>query len=230
MGGASVQLTYVCENSDRECMRKGIKISTNNLDEVLNSYSWLGIGRNEAFKSANTLNGSPCNPPIDSPNGSQYKQSLCETKIDQYLTTSKGGNIYINDPLNYKDGVKGTKNKVTSLFSKKIHLTGGFGYEKLNNLELNAQSICGESVEELKDSTRFPNLKFTSDSLLKSQCFAMKYYNKIMKIFDIQEYSNTQKINGTSIGWTYGAAICAINNCLDKKQLKCRWRKDLSCD
>jgi hypothetical protein len=41
--------------------------------------------------------------------------------------------------------------------------------------------------------------------------------------------SNEREIDDVKLGWTLGAAICEQTNCIDRKDLSCRWNKDSSC-
>jgi hypothetical protein len=66
--------------------------------------------------------------------------------------------------------------------------------------------------------------------LLKSQCFARLYFDTLLEnIPGLNLTSNEREIDDVKVGWTLGAAICEQTNCVDRKDLSCRWNKDSSC-
>lgn len=76
----------------------------------------------------------------------------------------------------------------------------------------------------------FKSIKYTPEYLLKSQCFARLYFDSLVSsIPGLNLTSNERDIDDVKVGWTLGAAICEQTNCLDRKELSCRWNKDLSC-
>jgi hypothetical protein len=94
------------------------------------------------------------------------------------------------------------------------------------------REICNQTVANLvthKDDT-FKSIKYTPAHLLKSQCFARLYFDTLLKnIPGLNLTSNERKIDDVKVGWTLGAAICEQTNCVDRKDLSCRWNKDSSC-
>jgi hypothetical protein len=53
IGGASLQLVYPCDENDQQCLNNAVKVFYQNNTVNLFSYSWLGLGRAEAFRIYN---------------------------------------------------------------------------------------------------------------------------------------------------------------------------------
>jgi hypothetical protein len=197
------------------------------------SYSWLGLGRAEAFRIYNVEKGFPCNPAADSGNKSPFDYDQCRASIAESFTKSEERGFILLDPLNYNaQDSKGRKVKISIPAGTEFHGTGGIGYENLHTLKLDATEVCGQTVADLiahKDDT-FKSIKYTPEHLLRSQCFARLYFDTLLEnIPGLNLTSNEREINDVKVGWTLGAAICEQTNCLDIKDLPCRWNKDLSC-
>lgn len=233
IGGASLQLTYPCGEHDQECLSNAVKVFYHNNTVNLFSHSWLGLGRTEAFRIYNVEKGFPCNPAADSENKSPFDYDQCLASIAESFTQNADGDFVLLDPLNYDaNGTQGRKVKISIPAGTEFHGTGGIGYENLHSLKLDAAEICGQSVAELitHKEGAFKSIKHTPEDLLKSQCFARLYFETLLgNIPGLNLTSNEREIDGVKVGWTLGAAICEQTNCLDKKDLSCRWNNDLSC-
>ena len=233
IGGASLQLTYPCGEDDQECLSNAVKVFYNNRTVNLFSNSWLGLGRTEAFRIYNVEKGFPCNPAADSENKSPFDKEQCLVSMAESFTQNADGDFVLLDPLNYDAyGTQGRKVKISIPAGTEFHGTGGIGYENLHTLKLDAAEICGQTVAELitHKEDAFKSIKHTPEDLLKSQCFARLYFDTLLgNIPGLSLTSNDREIDGVKVGWTLGAAICEQTNCVDKKDLSCRWNKDLSC-
>jgi hypothetical protein len=232
-GGASLQLAYPCGEDDQECLNNAVKVSYQNNAVNLFSYSWLGLGRAEAFRIYNAEKGFPCNPAADSDNQSPFDYDQCLTSIAKSFTTNEERGFILLDPLNYNaEDTKGRKVVISIPAGTEFHGAGGIGFENLESLKLDAAEICNQTVADLiahKEDT-FKSIKHTPEFLFKSQCFALLYFDTLLEnIPGLNLTSNEREIDETNVGWTLGAAICEQTNCLDKKDLSCRWNKDLSC-
>ena len=233
VGGASLQLAYPCAANDQTCLDNAVKVSYKDRTVNLFSYSWLGLGRTEAFRIYNAEKGFPCNPAADSKNESPFNLERCQTAIAGSFTDNGNGDFILRDPLNYNArGSRGNKVKISIPAGTEFHGAGGIGFENLGTLKRDTTEICGQTVAKLiahkKDT--FKSIKHTPRDLLKSQCFARLYFNTLISsIPGLNLTSNERDINGVKVGWTLGAAICEQTNCVDKKILPCRWNKDLSC-
>jgi hypothetical protein len=233
MGGASLQIAYPCGEDDQDCLSNAVKVFYRNNTVNLFSYSWLGLGRAEAFRIYNVEKGFPCNPAADSDNKSPFDSEQCLASMAESFTENAERDFILQDPLNYNAyDRKGSEVIISIPAGTEFHGTGGIGYENLHSLKLDAAEICGQTVADLithKEDT-FKSIKHTPESLLKSQCFARLYFDILLEnIPGLNLTSNERKINDVKVGWTLGAAICEQTNCIDKKDLLCRWNKDLSC-
>lgn len=233
IGGASLQLTYPCGDDDQECLNNAVKVSYNNSTVNLFSYSWLGLGRVEAFRIYNVEKGFPCNPAVDSENKSPFDFDQCLASMAESFTENAEREFILRDPLNYNaHGSKGGEIIVSIPEGTEFHAAGGIGYENLDTLKLGAAEICDQPVADLiaHKEDAFKSIKHTPKRLLISQCFAFLYYDSLLgSIPGLNLTSNERKIDGVKVGWTLGAAICEQTSCIDKKDLSCRWNKDLSC-
>ena len=233
IGGASLQITYPCGDDDQECLNNAVKVSYNNSTVNLFSYSWLGLGRVEAFRIYNVEKGFPCNPAVDSENKSLFDFEQCLASMAESFTENAERDFILLDPLNYNaHSSKGREVIVSIPEGTEFHGAGGIGYENLDTLKLDAAEICGQPVANLiaHKEDAFKSIKHTPKRLLISQCFAFLYYDSLLgSIPGLKLTSNERKIDGVKVGWTLGAAICEQTNCVDKKDLSCRWNKDLSC-
>ncbi len=233
IGGASLQLTYPCGEDDQACLNNAVKVFYNDSTVNLFSYSWLGLGRTEAFRIYNVEKGFPCNPAADSENKSPFAFDRCLASMAESFTTNVERNFILLDPLNYNaHGSKGREVKISIPAGTEFHGAGGIGYENLDTLKLDAAEICDQTVADLitHKEDAFKSIKHTPKHLLKSQCFARLYFDTLLRsIPGLNLTSNEREIDDVKIGWTLGAAICEQTNCVDKKDLSCRWNKDLSC-
>jgi hypothetical protein len=233
IGGASMQITYPCGGGDEECLSNAVKVFYDNSTVNLFSYSWLGLGRTEAFRIYNIDKGFPCNPAADSENKSPFDFEQCLVSMAESFTQNADGDFVLLDPLNYDAyGTQGGKVKISIPAGTEFHGAGGIGYENLHTLRLDAAEICGQAVAELitHKEDAFKSIKHTPEHLLKSQCFARLYFDTLLgNTPGLNLTSNEREIDGVKVGWTLGAAICEQTNCVNKKDLSCRWNKDLSC-
>ncbi len=233
IGGASLQLTYPCRDDDQACLNNAVKVFYNNDTVKLFSYSWLGLGRSEAFRIYNVDKGFPCNPAADSENKSPFDFDQCQASMAEPFTENAERDFILRDPLNYNaHGSKGREVVISIPAGTEFHAAGGIGYENLATLKPDAAEICDQTVANLiaHKEDAFKSIKHTPRRLLKSQCFAFLYYDSLLgSIPGLNLIGNERKINGVKVGWTLGAAICEQTNCVDKKDLSCRWNKDSSC-
>jgi hypothetical protein len=233
IGGASLQLVYPCGENDQQCLNNAVTVFYQNNRVSLFSYSWLGLGRAEAFRIYNTEKGFPCNPVADSDNQSPFDYDQCLASIAESFTKNDDHGFVLLDPLNYNtQDAKGRKVVISIPAGTEFHGAGGIGFENLNSLKLDAAEICNQTVANLiahKDDT-FKSIKYTPEHLLKSQCFARLYFATLLEnIAGLNLASNEREIDGVKVGWTLGAAICEQTNCVDRKDLSCRWNKDSCC-
>jgi hypothetical protein len=233
IGGASLQLAYPCGENDRQCLNNAVKVFYQNNTVNLFSYSWLGLGRAEAFRIYNAEKGFPCNPAADSDNQSPFDYERCRTSIAESFTRNDEQGFILLDPLNYNaHGSKGRKVIISIPAGTGFHAVGGIGFENLHSLKLDAAEICNQTVADLiahKDDT-FKSIKYTPAHLLKSQCFARLYFDSLLgNIPGLDLTSNEREIDDVKLGWTLGAAICEQTNCIDRKGLSCRWNEDSAC-
>lgn len=233
IGGASLQIAYPCGEDDQECLSNAVKVFYQNNTVNLFSYSWLGLGRTEAFRIYNVEKGFPCNPAADSDNKSPFDYDQCLASIAESFTENEARGFILLDPLNYNtQDTRGRKVIISIPAGTEFHGTGGIGYENLNTIKLDAAEVCGQTVADLiahKEDT-FKSIKYTPEYLLGSQCFARLYFDTLLEsIPGLNLTSNEREIDGVKAGWTLGAAICEQTNCLDQKGLPCRWNKDSSC-
>jgi hypothetical protein len=233
IGGASLQLTYPCDEDDQACLNNAVKVLYKNRTVNLFSYSWLGLGRTEAFRIYNVEKGFPCNAAADSKNESPFNLDRCLTAMSGSFTENSARDFILLDPLNYNaQGSKGSEVKISIPAGTEFHGAGGIGFENLDTLRSDAEEICDQTVADLiahKDDA-FKSIKYTPRHLLVSQCFARLYFDTLLgSIPGLNLTSNAREINGVKVGWTLGAAICEQTNCVDKKDLPCRWNKKLSC-
>jgi hypothetical protein len=233
IGGASLQLTYPCGEDDQECLSNAVKVFYNNNTVHLFSNSWLGLGRTEAFRIYNVEKGFPCNPAADSENKSPFDNEQCLASMAKSFTQNADGDFVLLDPLNYDAyGTQGRRVEISIPAGTEFYGVGGIGFEDLDTLEQDAKEICGHTVAELKThkKDKYKSIKRTPEDLLISQCFARLYFDTLLgSTPGLNLTSNEREINGVKVGWTLGAAICEQTNCVDKKDLSCRWNKDLSC-
>jgi hypothetical protein len=233
IGGASLQIAYPCGEDDQECLSNAVKVFYLNNTVNLFSYSWLGLGRAEAFRIYNVEKGFPCNPAADSDNKTPFDYDQCLASIAESFTENEERGFILLDPLNYNtQDTRGRKVIISIPPGTEFHGTGGIGYENLDSLKLDAAEVCGQTVADLiahKEDT-FKSIKYTPGHLLKSQCFARLYFDILLEnIPGLNLTSNEREIDDVKVGWTLGAAICEQTNCLDKKDLPCRWNKDSFC-
>lgn len=214
IGGASLQIAYPCGEDDQECLSNAVKVFYQNNTVNLFSYSWLGLGRAEAFRIYNVEKGFPCNPAADSDNKSPFDYDQCLASIAESFTENEERGFILLDPLNYNtQDTRGRKVIISIPAGTEFHGTGGIGYENLNTIKLDAAEVCGQTVADLiahKEDT-FKSIKYTPEYLLGSQCFARLYFDTLLEsIPGLNLTSNEREIDGVKAGWTLGAAICEI--------------------
>ena len=233
IGGASLQIAYPCGKGDQQCLNNAVKVNYQNNTLDLFAYSWLGLGRAEAFRIYNAEKGFPCNPAADSDNQSPFDYDQCLASIGESFTENGEPGFILLDPLNYNaQNAKGRKVVISIPSGTEFHGAGGIGFENLHSLKVDAAEICNQTVTDLVThrEDKFKSIKHTPEPLLKSQCFARLYFDTLLgNIPGLNLTSNEQEIDDAKVGWTLGAAICEQSNCLNKKDLPCRWNKDSSC-
>ena len=233
VGGASLQLAYPCTDYDQVCLQNSVRVSYKGRGINLFSYSWLGLGRTEAYRIFNAEKGFPCNSVADSKNGSPFNLERCRTAMASAFSFHGKDEFTLRDPLNYNAfGVKGYSVAISIPPGTEFHGAGGIGYENLKTLKQDATEICNQTVADLiaHQEDKFESIRYTPESLLHSQCFARLYFDTLLdNIPGLTLVSNNREINGVKVGWTLGAAICEQTGCIDKKNLSCRWNRDSSC-
>jgi hypothetical protein len=233
IGGASLQLAYPCGEGDQKCLGNAIKVKYKNTTVNLFGYSWLGLGRTEAFRIYNVERGFPCNSISDSKNNSVFDSAKCTASIATSFTENAQRDFVLLDPLNYNSaGIQGRAVIVSIPPGTEFHGVGAIAYENLNTLKADAAQICDRAEADLiaHREGAFDSIQYTPDHLLKSQCFARLYFDALLEnIPGLKLSANDRKIDRVRVGWTLGAAICEQTDCLDKNNLSCRWIEDLSC-
>jgi len=101
IGGASLQIAYPCGKGDQQCLNNAVKVNYQNNTLDLFAYSWLGLGRAEAFRIYNAEKGFPCNPAADSDNQSPFDYDQCLASIGESFTENGEPGFILLDPLNY---------------------------------------------------------------------------------------------------------------------------------
>jgi len=233
IGGASLQIVYPCGENDQQCLNNAVKVFYQNDAVDLFSYSWLGLGRAEAFRIYNIEKGFPCNPAADSDNKSPFDYDQCLASIRESFTENEERDFILLDPLNYNArDTQGRKVVISIPAGTEFHGAGGVGFENLHSLKFDAAEICNQTVADLitYKEDRFKSIKYTPEHLLKSQCFARLYFDTLLRnIPGLNLTSNEREIDEIKVSWTLGAAICEQTNCMDRKDLSCRWNEDSSC-
>ena len=228
MGGASMQIAYACEN-DLNCNDNSFKVKFRNSIVNLFSHSWLGLGRNEAYRIYNLEKSRSCTQ-SDSNN---FILERCMSDISKIFTQYEN-KIYLKDHLNYKAATsvkQGTKIQVNIPADKRFHATGGFVYAEFDSLLRNAHEICNISKTDLiENRTQYQSIEKTPEELIESECFANLYYQALIdSIPNLNITSNLKKMKEINIDWIYGAINCIETNCLEFYEPNCKWNKNWNC-
>ncbi len=196
MGGASAQVTFPCENC------KGARVILVKKEPVrLYSYSFLGLGQDEALKRFGRT-------PSCAHGAGLVKEdwAIADCANHMPLKSEKG----IGDPKNYgSDGQLGTYNDIPTNKADiwEWVLTGAFQFMKKTDIDYFCKN---QNVVEYKPAI---------------SCFNAVYQRKYLKALGV---SSSFKKDDAS--WTLGAVICKANDCLKEAEkagkLLCRWSKE----
>lgn len=190
MGGASSQVTFPCEacGDARSILVQGEPVR-------LYSYSFLGLGQNEAF---NLFGRTPACAQGVGLVREDWKIADCANGMR--LNSDSG----IRDPYNYgPDGRRGTTNDVPTELAdvEEWVLTGAFRFMQ----ETDIVNYCKNL-----DSTVFDP---------PTSCFRSVYQREYLKTLGVSSSSRKNEVN-----WTLGAVICGANDCLEQAdEPLCRW-------
>ncbi|WP_160181331.1 nucleoside phosphatase [Paraglaciecola mesophila] len=220
MGGASSQVTFPCPDCSptNDAVKK---VRVNGKPIQIYSYSYLGLGQDEAPKSLTFPAIDPVPPNCAFGVGDGLKDWSVARCADEILLTVKGASSALKDPYNYSssitqgakgtDGIKegqkirGTTNTLPNSLKNisKWTLTGAFNYRKetdINECCFNKSSACYKP---------------------QSACFTPIYLDKYLQTLDIPLARTTTKEES----WTRGAVQCEIENCLAEVATPpvCRW-------
>lgn len=206
MGGASSQITFPCSdcNTDNDAVRT-IQLSGKPLQ--MYSYSFLGLGQDEASKSLPTPYVDPV--PADCAHGvggqnKDWHPAQCADDIPVRVVATGEA---IRDPYNYAVGsiTKGTANTLPAAQKtvSRWTLTGAFNYAK----DTDIQECCVSGSQACFEPT--------------TSCFRPVYLQKYLTILGV-DAAHASKRNAS---WTQGAVICETEDCLANQAVApvCRW-------
>lgn len=209
MGGASSQVTFACPDCSlaNDAVKK---VRLNGKPIQIYSYSFLGLGQDEAAKTLTFPAIDPVPPNCAFGVGDAQKDWNVARCADEILLTAKEASSALKDPYNYSShGDKTTRGTTNTLPNAqknipKWTLTGAFNYRKetdINECCFNESSACYKP---------------------QSACFTPIYVDKYVQTLDILPEQITKK----KVSWTRGAVLCEIENCLADMATPpvCRWR------
>ncbi|MEP1382279.1 MAG: nucleoside phosphatase [Paraglaciecola sp.] len=207
MGGASSQITFPCPHCSPE--NDAVKtVIVNGKPIQIYSYSYLGLGQNEAPRSLPMPFVDPVPKNCAYGAGANNPDWTIASCADQIPITAEGSKTDIKAPYHYsKAGTKGTTNALPAT-QKNIPnwlLMGAFNYAK----ETDIDDFCVNKHDGY----------YNADIA----CFRPIYLEKYLKILDIQDNQSSK----VDVSWTQGAAICEVENCLANITTPpvCRWMK-----
>ncbi len=114
-------------------------------------------------------------------------------------------NLGLRDPYNYNKNQRGTHNQLPEEIKqvKNWQLTGAFFYSKPEDIK----TCCEQKGQCFEPAT---------------SCYRPIYQSKYLQALNVP--INSSKLD---VSWTYGAAICQQQNCLqDSGEKLCRWREN----
>ncbi|MCB9092430.1 MAG: hypothetical protein H6621_02115 [Halobacteriovoraceae bacterium] len=233
MGGSSVQLAYLCTEFDEDCLDQSTPVNYKGQTYNIFSYSFLGLGRNEAFRILSTEKKNVCEHIFNKKWRDSYDLKQCQKNIKKVIR-ERGDRAVIKDFLNFrsvKAHSQGRRQSIEIPVGSSFHAVGGFGYVDFEKIDANIAEICPFSEDELlANQKKYSAVKYTPEYLVKSECFANIYYKSFIEgIPNLNIESNARKIGGTKVSWVLGAALCDATKCLDKSKLLCRWRVGWQC-
>jgi len=193
MGGVSSQIVFPCSECNLSSFVK--KININSISLQLYSYSFLGLGQDEAIDSL----GFPksCVYGIGEKNKSWSEQN-CSSNIHFNNKQS------ILDPLNYIDGIK-SRYVFLSPYQKNIthwYLTGAFKYIT----EKDVENCCFNKGKCYQKDT---------------SCFRAIYLKKYLSTLDIPLASKKEDVSWTKGAIICECEKCLP----PQSKFSCRWRK-----
>ncbi len=199
MGGASSQITFPCSRCAlADDAVNSIRIGGE--QHRLYSYSFLGVGKEEAVK---VFGMAPACQFEVKKKDNDWEESLCANQI----TLTKDNDTKIRDPYNYHGGERDTYVALPLSLGdpSRWFLTGAFQFHNKgmvsNCCELGDRAEC----------------KFETEG----SCFNAVYLDKYSRVLGV-EGSPVKKVS-----WTLGAVICDDNDCLrEANPPVCRWLAD----
>ncbi|ABG41959.1 nucleoside phosphatase GDA1/CD39 [Paraglaciecola sp. T6c] len=211
MGGASSQVTFACPDCSLadDAVKK---VRLNGKPIQIYSYSYLGLGQDEAPKSLTSPVIDPVPKNCAFGIGATQKEWSVADCADDILLTIDGTSSEIKDPYNYswprKKGTTRSKGATNTLPDPqknipKWTLTGAFNYKKetdINQCCFNKSHACYKA---------------------QTACFIPIYLDKYLQTLNISPAQTTTK----DVSWTRGAVLCEIENCLADVATPpvCRW-------
>ncbi|MEP0354619.1 nucleoside phosphatase [Paraglaciecola sp.] len=205
MGGASSQITFPCPHCSPA--NDAVKTVTVNGKPIqIYSYSYLGLGQNEAPRSLPTPFVDPVPKHCAYGAGANNPDWTVASCADEIPLTVEGSKTDIKAPYHYsKKGTKGTTNALPATLKiiPKWLLMGAFNYTK----ETDIHDFC------VNKNDGYYNADIA--------CFKPIYLDKFLKTLNIQAELSSK----IDVSWTQGAAICEIENCLTNNATPpvCRW-------
>jgi len=219
MGGASAQVAFPCP----DCADAKTILIDNNKRIKMFSYSFLGLGGNEAGKNE-VISTSPTTITVTVDQKSQKKEERSIPKSCVIGNSPEGckgalkltnGKEEIFDPYNYGSAEtgKGIYKALPQQQIKKVATwfgTGAFAYSY--KPETKTSSYCkGEAPAAAHEP--------------ETACFREVYFPTFLNAVGVD--ANQYKSSTTS--WTLGAASCERENCLAEAELECNWMENQEC-
>ncbi|WP_217543022.1 hypothetical protein [Vibrio metschnikovii] len=194
MGGASSQVTFPCPDCEPNDALRRVKVGNQELP--MYSYSFLGLGQDEAAKVLGVAES--CQHGIGS-RQKNWQLSACQETLK--LTQSGG----ILDPYNYQYQQQAQYRKIPTEQGRQVewYLTGAFKHRQTND----EQQCCINRGACHKAET---------------SCFRVAYLPKYLQALGVPNDAPVKK----DADWPLGAAICRSNDCLANAEPPvCRWNK-----
>lgn len=207
LGGASSEITFVTNGTNKNDIIYNVAVGNQNYR--IFSYSFLGLGQDEARKSVtqNPL-GSSCYPTHLTVNSVQlgpFNYETCRNEIDQLLKEAKVSDI---------------TSEAASRPDLKFFGFSGFYYtlkfyQQLPtpdsaSLETSIQSLCTKDWQAIKEL--YPDIP---EKYLANYCFNGIYINELLKKgYQLPTYKNltvTNKIDNIDIDWPLGALLYQLS-------------------
>jgi len=201
MGGASAQVVYPCEDCDTSTNAVRT-VSVNGVDKQMYSYSFLGLGTDEAYRTL----GFPmaCRYGIGEI-AQNWSPQQCSDKIELTRGDDDAGYTEVYDPYNYVSPEYGGTAPLPTAEANldEWFLTGAFAFM---------------SDSDLDDYCYQKNGSFDAEN----GCFRAVYLRKYLETLGLEEQPTSRS------SWTLGAALCEAEDCLApaKPEPICRWSSE----